>query len=220
MKRHGRRCILLAAFLVAELLAANAARAEQLYVADKLVLNVYAQATPTGDKIATLETGDAVEGLERVENFVHVRLGDGREGWIGANYLTPEAPAILRLKALQAEQRADTQSVQKPLNDEIARLQKQNATLQTELNALKQRAAQPAPAAAAPTTTTEAPLAEADEPAQIDEVAQQPADHAVATNAWWLWPLLIVAGLAVGFPLGYQTLAWSIRRKYGGVKVY
>ena len=128
MKRQSRRC-----FLFVALLAANAARAEQLYVADKLVLNVYAEASQTSDKIAALETGDAVEELERAENFVHVRLGDGREGWIGANYLTAEAPAILRLKALQAEQHADTQSVQKPLNDEIARLQKQNATLQTEV---------------------------------------------------------------------------------------
>ena len=217
MKLHGRWCLLLAAHLITALGAANAARAEQLYVADKLVLNVYAEASQSSDKITTLETGNAVEGLERAENFVHVRLSDGREGWIGANYLTTEAPAILRLKALQAEQHTDTQSAQKPLNDEIARLQKQNATLQTELNALKQQAARQAPAAAAPAPITEPLPAEADEPVPV---AEQPAAQSVTTSAWWLWPLLLLAGLAVGFPLGYQTLARNIRRKYGGVKVY
>lgn len=212
MKLHGRWCLLLAA-----LLAANAARAEQLYVADKLVLNVYAEASQSSDKITTLETGDAVEGLERADNFVHVRLSDGREGWIGANYLTTEAPAILRLKALQAEQHSDAQSTQKPLNDEIARLQKQNGSLQAELSALKQKAAQPAPAASAPAPAAEPLPAEADEPVPV---AEQPAARPATRNAWWLWPLLLLAGLAVGFPLGYQTLARNIRRKYGGVKVY
>lgn len=196
------------------LLIAAASHADPLYVADKLVLNVYAEAGQGGERIATLETGDSVEGIEKVENFWHVRLSDGREGWIGANYLSSEAPAIVRLKALQAEQRGDTQALQKPLNDEIAKLQKQNAALQTELAALKRQAAQPAPVAAAASEPA------VGEPEQADQTAEQPVQQDGTSNAWWLWPLLVLAGIAVGFPLGYQALARHIRSKYGGVKVY
>jgi len=205
-------------FVLAALLAATVVRGEQLYVADKLVLNVYAEANQGSEKIASLETGDAVEGLERAENFVHVRLADGREGWVGASYLTTQEPAVLRLKALQGEQHADSQSALKPLNDEIAKLQKQNATLQTEVNALKQHAAQPAPVAAAPVATTEPAPIEADEPVQTSE-QPQPL-NAFTSNIWWLWPVTILAVLAIGFVMGYRTLARNIQRKYGGVKVY
>ena len=201
----------------AALLIAAASHADPLYVADKLVLNVYAEANQSGERIATLETGDSVEGIEKVENFWHVRLSDGREGWIGANYLSSDAPAIVRLKALQAEQRGDTQAIQKPLNDEIAKLQKQNTALQTELTALKQQAAQPAPTTAAPPPASEPAV---DEPEQPDQSTEQSAQQNGASNAWWLWPLLVLAGIAVGFPLGYQALARHIRSKYGGVKVY
>lgn len=196
------------------LLIAAASHADPLYVADKLVLNVYAEAGQGGERIATLETGDSVEGIEKVENFWHVRLSDGREGWIGANYLSSEAPAIVRLKALQAEQRGDTQALQKPLNDEIAKLQKQNAALQTELAALKRQAAQPAPVAAAASEPA------VGEPEQADQTVEQPVQQDGTSHAWWLWPLLVLAGIAVGFPLGYQALARHIRSKYGGVKVY
>lgn len=198
------------------LLAATVVRGEQLYVADKLVLNVYAEANQGSEKIASLETGDAVEGLERAENFVHVRLADGREGWVGASYLTTQEPAVLRLKALQGEQHADSQPALKPLNDEIAKLQKQNATLQAEVNALKQQAAQTV--AAAPVATTAPAPVEADEPVQA---AEQPQPlNAFTSNIWWLWPVTILVVLAIGFVMGYRTLARHIRRKYGGVKVY
>jgi uncharacterized protein YgiM (DUF1202 family) len=62
--------------------------AEQLYVEDKLVLNVYSEADQGSSRVATIETGDAVEEIERVEKFVHIRLADGREGWVGTNYLS------------------------------------------------------------------------------------------------------------------------------------
>src|ERR1044072_4854733 len=63
---------------------------QRRYVSDRLLLNVYAQADQSGGRVATIQTGDSVDELERAGNMVYVRLEDGREGWVGANYLTPD----------------------------------------------------------------------------------------------------------------------------------
>ena len=92
------------------LLSGLVAAGEPLYVDDKLVLNVYAEPQQGGGRVATIETGDVVDEIERVENFVHVRLSDGREGWVGANYMSAEPPTIVKLKELQAAQPATNTS--------------------------------------------------------------------------------------------------------------
>jgi uncharacterized protein YgiM (DUF1202 family) len=84
---------------LASLTPAGEASSQSLYVSDKLVLNVYAEPNQGGGRVATIETGDAVEQLERVDNFLRVRLTDGREGWVGANYLSAEPPAIVKTQA-------------------------------------------------------------------------------------------------------------------------
>ena len=60
----------------------------RLFVSEKLVLNVYSEPEQAGSRVGTIETGDAVDELERGEGFVRIRLSDGREGWVGTNYLT------------------------------------------------------------------------------------------------------------------------------------
>ena len=138
-----RRAGLIAAFTV---FVSGALHAQQLYVADKLVLNVYTEADQGSSRVATIETGDTVEELERSENFVRVRLPDGREGWVGANYLTAQPPAIVRLKELQAAQPgAAPAQPSKELTDEIARLRKQNTSLTSEVAELKKKASTPPP---------------------------------------------------------------------------
>jgi SH3 domain protein len=203
---------------------AAGAHSEPLFVADKLVLNVYAQPDQSSDKLATLETGDAVESLERSENFIHVRLQDGREGWVGASYLTPQAPAIVRLQELQREQKSAGQGSQNQSAEEFARLQKQNAALQGELAALKRKvAAAPAPTVAQATTTIppQEPRA-AEQPQEDTEQSTVPVTSAApATVAAWIWAsVLALAAALVGYAAGYQTLARRVRQKFGGVKIY
>jgi SH3 domain protein len=198
-------------------------QAEQLYVADKLVLNVYAEAEQGSSRVATIETGDAVEEIERAENFVHVRLADGREGWVGANYLSAEPPAIVRLKALQAERSGSSApgtEAPKQLTDEVARLKKQNAALTAELTGLKKKAASaPAMPAAAPAVN------ESSTPAA--HAASEPEEPVAATpvvvvqhSYWWAWLLAVIAAGGIGFVGGYQTLGRRVRERFGGVKVY
>ena len=77
----------------------------RLFVSDKLVLNVYSEPEQAGSRVATIETGDAVDELERGEGFVRIRLADGQEGWVGSNYLTTDAPAAVQLRDLQRQQK-------------------------------------------------------------------------------------------------------------------
>lgn len=78
--------------------------AEPLFVIDKVLINVYAEPNQDAAKVATLETGDTVEAIEHLDPYVRVSLPNGREGWVRGNYLSKQAPAILRLKELQSGQ--------------------------------------------------------------------------------------------------------------------
>ena len=193
--------------------AATAPIAQKRFVSDKLVLNVYAEAEQGGGRVATIQTGDAIEELERSGNSVRVRLADGREGWVGANYLTSDEPAIVRLRELQRQQPSAVPRIDKVSADEIAQLKKENAALRGQVSTLQARVATP----------VSAPVAA---PAECDEAnAQMPIqatafpDIAANGSVWgWLVAMLFVSG--VGFAGGYQTLARRLRKKFGGLKIY
>ena len=197
--------------------------AQQMYVDDKLVLNVHAEANQGGEKVATIETGDEVELLERVDASAHIRLPDGREGWVGANYLTADPPAVIRLRALRAETAAaaptpqgpspEAEAAQKKLTEEVTRLKKQNADLVEEANKLKKAAtAAPAPAVLPPPIAVPASVRAEPEPEPV--LNPSPRDP-----MRWLWPIVTLAVAGLAFLLGYHTLARRIRRTYGRVNI-
>lgn len=195
---------------------------QQRFVSDKLVLNVYAEPDQSSSRVATIQTGDAVEELERSGNLVRVRLEDGREGWVGANYLTRDAPAIVRLRELQRDQTTPAQVPDKKSVDEIARLKKENSALQAQANELQSRLAA---AVAAPVNEGEPPPAEdpaAEEPAF--EVASEPGEFASTVSSgggmWWAWLIAVLLAGTLGFASGYQMLARRIRKKFGGLRIY
>jgi hypothetical protein len=229
MKTLGaNRCLLVATISLvtatlpfAALSQEEAPASQVLYVSDKLVLNVYAEPEQGSARVATIQTGDAVDELERSGNMVRVRLDDGREGWVGANYLTDDAPAAVRLRELQREQKgaapasapAPAAGPDKKSLEEIARLKKENATLQGQVNELQSRVtALGSMAEGAPPETPSEP-----------EVMPEPAEltgAAPSGPAWWTWLIAIALTGALGFASGYQTLARRLRRKFGGLKVY
>lgn len=218
------RCLLIATIsLVTATLPLAALSQEEvpaphvLYVSDKLVLNVYAEPEPGSGRVATIQTGDAVDELERSGNMVRVRLEDGREGWVGANYLTGDAPAAVRLRELQREQKGLAPSPapgpDKKSLEEIARLKKENTTLQGQVNELQSRVT------ALGTMAEGAPPETPSEP----EVLSEPAEltgTAPSGPPWWTWLIAVVLTGALGYVSGYQTLARRLRRKFGGLKLY
>lgn len=227
MKSHTRCFLLLATTALAisgvavaqnpaesQPVATPAAELPRRYVSDKLVLNVYAEPDSSSARVATIETGDAIGEIESRGNYVRVRLDDGREGWVGASYLTTEIPAVARLRELQGGQKAAVAAAEKKAADEISRLKNEAAALQSQLAQLK---AAPAPQdEEAPPTLRKAPP-ETEEHQDEPRVATEPLTN---RNAAWIWPLAVVVVAIVSFAAGYQALARRIRKRYGGLKIY
>lgn len=192
--------------------AAPAEPLRRLFVSDKLVLNVYSEPEQAGSRVGTIETGDAVDELERGQGFVRVRLSDGREGWVGTNYLTSDAPAAVQLRDLQRQQKGTSQVVDKKAADEIARLKKESESLQAQVKELKTAAA----AAPAPAPADDGVL-EGASPAPQRLTADAPASDG---GPIWMWALIVVAAAGLAYAAGYQSLARKIRHKFGGLRIY
>ena len=103
-------------------LAAPAARAETLYVVEQLVVNVNSAPDASGERIATVKSGEGVEALERVREQVHVKLAGGKDGWIRASYLSADEPLRPRLAERTAE---------------VARLREDVSRMQAQLDAAR-----------------------------------------------------------------------------------
>lgn len=88
-------------FLAGFLWAPLAAAAETVYVIDRLQVGLRAERE--GAVVKPLETGAALEVLQRDERFVRVRDKTGTEGWLEARYVSPEIPARAQLAKLQDE---------------------------------------------------------------------------------------------------------------------
>ncbi|TLY85765.1 MAG: TIGR04211 family SH3 domain-containing protein, partial [Gammaproteobacteria bacterium] len=191
--------LLPAAWLLLCAVASNAVRAEELYVIEQLVVSVGSAPDGSGERVASVRSGDALEVLERSGDWVHVRTGSGREGWIRASYLSAEEPLRPRLAQRTAE---------------VARLKEDVSRLQAQLAAAR------SPASAAPVGGPTAPTAALTAAvAAEDAAAAPPALFAAAEeeNPRRVWPWALGAGLlalCVGFALGALVLDRHIRRKY------
>lgn len=165
-----------------------------MYVIEQLVVNVYSAAGADADRVATLKSGDRVEVIERAGDAVHVRLGNGREGWVRASYLTAAEPLRTQLAARSAE---------------VTKLQADVMRLEGEL-----RAARTPPPVPQATTATGAA-----EPSQVRRPMLDAAP--VIYRPRWRWlALSALLSLGAGFALGWWMLDRRIRAKYGGLRIY
>ena len=195
MTPHPRRRWRALALLAGVAVAATAAGGEPLYVVEQVVVSVNANAEGSGDRVASLKSGERVELIERAGEAVHVRLADGKEGWLRAVYLSGDAPLRPRLAQAEAE---------------ATRLQAQVARLEGQLAAATNARHETQPAAAAP---------RAEDPPAPGGLFAPPAED--APRRLWPWVLAaLLAGLAAGFVLGWRILDRNIRRKYGGLRIY
>jgi Bacterial SH3 domain len=236
-----------ALLLVPILTAAPLIHAETQYVIEQLVVNVNSAPDSTGERVATIKSGEAVEVLDRQGDQVHVHLANGTEGWVRKSYLSAEEPLQHRLTQRSAE-------VDK-LKQEVARLEGELASARatagherpgvvqtnTSGSAHATRAAATAVAAAASSAPTVNPAQSPASPpgshGQVDPPStgsvDSSADPAAGEPSYfmtppeeparpvWHWALgSFVVALALGFVLGWQVLDRRIRRKYGGLRIY
>jgi len=180
--------------------AARAAEPTTLYVVEQLVVNVNSAPDASGERIATVKSGEALEVIEKSGEQVHVKLANGRDGWVRAGYLSADPPLRPRLAQREAEVAQ--------LKDELGRLQTQLAAARPATT-VAAAASAPAPAPPAAEDGASAPRALFDAPSDAPP------------RSVWPWALgWSLAALALGFVLGAVVLDRHIRRKYGGLRIY
>jgi hypothetical protein len=168
-----------------------------MYVIEQLVVNVNSAPDASGERIATVKSGDKLEVIERRGDQVHVRLGGERDGWIRASYLSADEPLRVRL----AER--DAQLAQ--LQEELGKLQAQPPAARAGAP-VAAAASEPAPAAAETGSTA---------PVGMFAPAEDPPRRV------WPWALAALGGgLVLGFVSGALVLDRYIRRKFGGLRIY
>ena len=198
-----------AAAVFAALIVSVPLRAESLYVIEQLVVAVSSAPDASGEHVATLHSADRVEVIERAGEHVHVRLANGREGWVRASYLSAEEPLRVRL----AQRDAD-----------VARLNDELSTLKTQLHANANANGASTPGTAV--VGTAAATGAASAPPAAEDPAGAPAPALFGSgeeHPRMLWPWALgtgLAGFALGLGLGALLLDRRIRRKYGGLRIY
>ena len=188
----------LALCLLALVFAAPAVRADPIYVIEQLVVSVTSTPDADGERIGQVKSGDKLELIERQGEEAHVRLSNGKDGWIKSSYVTTEPPLQTRLTERTAEVEKLRQDSDK-LKQDVSRLESQLAASRVANNATSDST--PAPTPIHETVFLREP--------------QRPGETS------WLFSLGISAVmLLVGFAAGWKTLDRRIRRKYGGLRIY
>jgi hypothetical protein len=179
-------------------------RAEPLYVVEQLVVGVSSTPDASGERVATLKSGDRVEVLERSGDEVHVHLANGRDGWVRASYLSADEPLRVRLAQREAE---------------VAHLGDEVNALKAQLRSTPGTGAAPVAASAVPAAASAPPAATEDPVAGASGALFSSGEE--RAHPAWPWTLAAaLIGFGAGFGLGALMLDRHIRRKYGGLRIY
>lgn len=183
--------------LLALAAVAPAVCAEQVYVIEQLIVAVASDPSGSGERVAQVKSGEQLELLERQGSESHVRLANGKDGWVKSSYLSGEQPLQFRLNERTAEVDKLKQAVNR-LESELASAHAVNTS------------------APQPTTPPPQPA-----PGPPPREAVLLTDLQAYGHAPWPWILGTAAlMLLAGFGLGWRSLDRRIRRKYGGLRIY
>jgi uncharacterized protein YgiM (DUF1202 family) len=216
-------------------LAASVVHAETLYVIEQLVVSVTSEPDSSGERVASIHSGDHVEVLDRQGDEIQVRLENGTEGWIKTSYLSADPPLKVRLSERTAEVdklKQDVTRLEAELTAaRVAARAKPSAVVPNTSPAQRPAAASnaatpaatPADVTSSVATTTAATTSDG-EPA-ADATSHEPSFFMTPPEAparpIWQWVLgSTVVSLGLGFLLGWHLLDRRIRQKYGGLRIY
>jgi hypothetical protein len=205
--------------LLALMLTAPAVHADPIYVIEQLVVNVTSTPEAEGERIGQVKSGDKLELIEREGEETHVRLSDGRDGWLKSSYLTADPPLQTRLTERTAEVEKLKQDADK-LRQEGDKLKQDVSRLEGQLAA--SRAAHTATSDSPPAASVSPPVASESPPppAPVHETVFLQSPERTGETPWLLLLGISAVMLLVGFAVGWKTLDGRIRRKYGGLRIY
>lgn len=127
--------------LVACLLAAPGARAQEVWVKDEVNLNLR---TGPGNQyriVSLIKTGDSVRIVSRGDGWTQVRTSEGQEGWVPAGFLMAEPPASTRVERMENETRELRETVTS-LREKLGTISSERSTLEESESSQRARIAQ------------------------------------------------------------------------------
>jgi len=119
------------------------AAADTAYVTDNLKLGLYEAEDTSGRAFRTLDSGQSMEVLIRMNNYANVRLPDGTEGWVKTAYLVNDKPAKLIVAETMAQRDAlsvELEQVKQAFAEPAAtidRLRQETSTLTAQLESVE-----------------------------------------------------------------------------------
>ena len=198
MRKQAVLCLALAAWV-------GSASAETAYVTDVFRLGMH-EAPDTSDKpFENLVSGTPLEVLERNSSYAHVRLPDGREGWVKGTYLVTDKPAAARVLELEAKlggfenAAAAAKTAQTAAEDQLASLRSELQSTTGSAESVQETIAR----------------LESENQAHVERLETYRHTLPLA----WVAPALVVS-LVAGFLAGLWWLDALIRRRHGGFRVY
>ncbi len=186
--------------------------AEDAFVTDHLQLGMFAGAKASGTRIATLESGEKVQILERVGRYAKVRDPDGRTGWVKAAFLVGKPPAVVRIVKLESDNERLTQALAEArvrLAEPEAIAEREKAALQQALDEANRRLQQ------AEQTATR--LGEELEQARTELTRYRPREVGIDPR-WWV----VLGGIVLftgGFWWGKRVIDNRMRRRLSGYRL-
>jgi len=121
--------------------------AQDVFVKDSLRVGVRTEPGNDAAPVSVVTTGMKLTILESSGNYIKIKSKTGVTGWVKKTYVSPEPPARVYLQQLQGkfkQQGSELSNQSKmlraaelntqSLNDEISKLKKYNAELQTQLD--------------------------------------------------------------------------------------
>lgn len=105
--------------------------AETRYISDMLIVTIRSQPRNGATTLTTVQTGDPLEILGEVKDFLHVRTQEGVEGYVLSQYVTEELPKAEQLKQLETKNsrlRRQVEKLSANLGDSKQKIDRLNAT--------------------------------------------------------------------------------------------
>jgi hypothetical protein len=206
--------------LLALMLTPVAVRADPTYVVEQLVVSVTSASDAESERIGQVKSGDKLELIEREGDESHVRLPNGKDGWVKSSYLTTEPPLQTRLTERTAEVEKLKQDADK-LRQEGDRLKQDVSRLESQLAAARVAHAATSDSPAPATSNSALPAAsDSAPPAPLHDTVFLRSPEHPGDTPWLLLLGICAVMLLVGFVAGWKTLDGRIRRKYGGLRIY